>query len=82
MYVFYNYVILIFLFNLIFNIMAFFCFQLLKESVSPRSEMSIWTRIWGICIGVVGTVIIDPVCAICNLADCDGREDDNNNIET
>ena len=41
--------------------------------------MSIWARIWGICIGVVGTVIIDPVCAICNLADCDGRKDDDNN---
>lgn len=59
--------------------MAFYCFQLLKESISPKSDMSALGRIWGICVGAVGTVIIDPVCAICDLLGCDGRKDDDNN---
>ena len=56
--------------------MAFYCFQLLKESVSPKSDMSACGRVWGIVVGAIGTVLIDPVCSICKLAGCDGRSDD------
>ncbi|MCI7420841.1 MAG: hypothetical protein MSS98_04125 [Alphaproteobacteria bacterium] len=38
--------------------------------------MSACGRVWGIFVGAIGTVLIDPVCAICKLAGCDGRSDD------
>jgi len=37
-----------------------YCFDILKEGLTD-SEMSGWGRVWSIGIGLVGTVVADPV---------------------
>ncbi len=37
-----------------------YCFDLLKEGLTD-SELSGWGRLWSISVGLIGTVVVDPV---------------------
>jgi len=38
-----------------------YCFDLLKESLSPNSDLSVGARVGCGILGLFGTIIVDPV---------------------
>ena len=58
-----------------------YCFDLLKESLSPNSDLSVGARVGCGILGLFGTIIVDPVklgmkaLGICNSNDLPGSLD-------
>ncbi len=48
-----------------------YCFDILKAGLTEK-EMSGWGRVWSISVGLVGTIVADPVIWTCKKLGVEG----------